>query len=100
MKQILPLGKLDFPILDRLLKKYSDSRDSRVLLGPTLGEDAAVIEFPDRYLVTKTDPERPQDQMVAVGSRTESDTVFCTLCGGEGALKICNCFAENEGSAL
>ncbi len=56
MKQTLPLGKLDFPILDRLLKKYVDNRDPRVLLGPTLGEDASVIEFPDRYLVTKTDP--------------------------------------------
>ena len=56
MKQTLPVGKLDFPILDRLLKKYADNRDPRVLLGPTLGEDASVIEFPDRYLVTKTDP--------------------------------------------
>lgn len=47
---------MDFPILDRLLKKYTSARDPRVLLGPTLGEDAAVIEFPDRFLVTKTDP--------------------------------------------
>jgi thiamin-phosphate kinase len=55
-KKILPLGKLDFPILSRLLKKHEIILDPRVVLGPKLGEDAAVIEFPDRYLVVKTDP--------------------------------------------
>ncbi|MCX6816336.1 MAG: AIR synthase family protein [Candidatus Beckwithbacteria bacterium] len=56
MKKMLPLGKLDFPLLERLLKKYETLSDPRVALGPKLGEDAAVIEFPDRFLVVKTDP--------------------------------------------
>jgi len=56
MKKTLPLGKLDFPILERLLKTYGSPTDSRVIVGPKMGEDAAVIEFPDRYLVSKTDP--------------------------------------------
>jgi len=30
--------------------------DPRVIFGPGLGRDAAVIDFGDRYLVTKTDP--------------------------------------------
>ena len=30
--------------------------DERVVLGPQIGEDAAVIDFQDRYLVAKTDP--------------------------------------------
>jgi hydrogenase expression/formation protein HypE len=30
--------------------------DQRVILGPRLGEDAAVIDLGDRYLVAKTDP--------------------------------------------
>jgi len=56
MKKKLPLGKLDFSHLEQLLKKYSSQPDSRVIIGPRLGEDAAVIDYPDRYLVAKTDP--------------------------------------------
>ena len=52
----LPLGKLDFSLLEKLLEKYQSKPDSRVIIGPKLGEDAAVIEYPDRYLVAKTDP--------------------------------------------
>lgn len=56
MRKKLPLGKIDFSLLERLLRKYQDRIDSRVIIGPRLGEDAAVIDFPDRYLVAKTDP--------------------------------------------
>ena len=52
----LPLGKLDFSLLGKLLEKYQSKPDPRVIIGPKLGEDAAVIEYPDRYLVAKTDP--------------------------------------------
>src|SRR5919197_229995 len=30
--------------------------DPRVVVGPRVGEDAAVIDFGERYLVAKTDP--------------------------------------------
>ncbi len=56
MKKKLPLGKLDLSLLEKLLKKYQSKPDSRVVIGPKLGEDAAVIDYPDRYLVAKTDP--------------------------------------------
>jgi hydrogenase maturation factor len=56
MKDILPLGKLDYRFLERLLKKYRGKNDPRLIIGPRLGEDAAVIDYPDRYLVVKTDP--------------------------------------------
>ncbi len=56
MKNKLPLGKLEFSFLEKLLKNYQSKPDSRVIIGPKLGEDAAVIEYPDRYLVAKTDP--------------------------------------------
>src|SRR6056297_662393 len=52
----LPLGKLDFSLLDKMLNKYQNKKDYRVIIGPKLGEDAAVIEYQDRYLVVKTDP--------------------------------------------
>jgi len=39
-----------------MLRRYGTPTDERVVIGPKVGEDAAVIEFPDRYLVAKTDP--------------------------------------------
>jgi hydrogenase expression/formation protein HypE len=50
----LPLGKLPFHLLADLLATLPG--DPRVVLGPRPGEDAAVIEMSDRYLVAKTDP--------------------------------------------
>lgn len=55
-KTKLPLGKLNFSLLEKLLEKYQNKADARVIIGPKLGEDAAVIDYPDRYLVAKTDP--------------------------------------------
>lgn len=48
-------GKLPLDLLTRLLGKLS-VRDPRVFLGAKPGEDAALIDFGDRYLVAKTDP--------------------------------------------
>jgi hydrogenase expression/formation protein HypE len=41
--------------MSRLLE-FQGWPDERVVLGPQIGEDAAVIDFGDRYLVAKTDP--------------------------------------------
>jgi hydrogenase maturation factor len=51
----LKAGKLPIELLDDLLSGIEIS-DPRVVLGPKAGEDAALIDFGDRYLVTKTDP--------------------------------------------
>jgi hydrogenase maturation factor len=51
----LPTGKLPAELLARLLSRVV-RRDPRVLLGPTLGEDAAIIDLGDRVLVAKADP--------------------------------------------
>ncbi len=48
-------GKLPLEFLSGLLDKI-DVKDPRVVLGSRAGEDAALIDFGDRYLVTKTDP--------------------------------------------
>lgn len=52
---ILPAGKLPRAHLARLLEKYAPA-DPRVLVGPGIGEDAAVIDRGDTLLVLKTDP--------------------------------------------
>ena len=51
----LKAGKLPLELLDDLLSGI-EITDPRVVLGPKVGEDAALIDFGDRYLVTKTDP--------------------------------------------
>lgn len=51
----LRAGKLSTGSLQRLLRRLP-AQHSRVILGPQVGEDAAVIDFGDRLLVAKTDP--------------------------------------------
>jgi hydrogenase expression/formation protein HypE len=50
-----PVGKLPSELLGRLLERYR-LEDERVVLGAKVGEDAAVLDMGDRYLVAKTDP--------------------------------------------
>ncbi|HVO62779.1 MAG TPA: AIR synthase family protein [Terriglobales bacterium] len=54
-KKVLPLGKLPLEHLRSLLK-HLPKHDQRLLIGPQIGEDAAVIDAGDRYLVVATDP--------------------------------------------
>src|SRR5512135_3431163 len=51
---ILPLGKLPPQLLADLIAGLPT--DPRVIVGPRVGEDAAVIDMGDHYLVAKTDP--------------------------------------------
>ncbi len=51
----LRLGKPPLEVLEHLFRMY-DIRDPRVIVGPRVGEDAAVLDLPDRYLVAKVDP--------------------------------------------
>jgi len=51
----LPIGKLPASMLKDLLDRYVTT-DPRVIVGPGIGEDAAVLDLGDRYLVAKTDP--------------------------------------------
>ncbi len=49
------VGKLPAELMDRLLSKI-DVRDSRIVVGPRVGEDATVLKMGNRYLVATTDP--------------------------------------------
>lgn len=55
MQEPFPLGKLPSEQLTQLLHRYIP-QDDRVIVGPGIGHDAAVISFGDRYLVAKADP--------------------------------------------
>ncbi len=50
-----PTGKLDVKILRKMLRKYAKT-DRKVMLGPRIGEDAAVIDMGQTALVVTTDP--------------------------------------------
>jgi hydrogenase expression/formation protein HypE len=52
---VLPTGKLPPDLLQAVLDKHA-VRDPRVVVGPRVGEDAAVIDLGDRYLVATADP--------------------------------------------
>jgi len=54
-KNILPVGKLPLEHLRSLLRRLP-KHDPRLVIGPQIGEDAAVIDAGDRYLVVATDP--------------------------------------------
>jgi hydrogenase maturation factor len=54
---VLPLGKLAPEMMAQLLERHTFSfPDDRVLVYPGVGEDAAVIDVGERWLVAKTDP--------------------------------------------
>lgn len=53
------VGKLRYKYLKNMLKEYAttlEKEDNRIILGSKIGEDAAVIDMGDNYLVAKTDP--------------------------------------------
>ncbi|PKO21413.1 MAG: hydrogenase expression/formation protein [Chloroflexi bacterium HGW-Chloroflexi-1] len=52
---LLPAGKLPLPLLEKFLTRFAP-HDPRIVVGPRAGEDAAVFDLGDRYLVAKTDP--------------------------------------------
>jgi hydrogenase expression/formation protein HypE len=52
----LPVGKLPVDLLNDLLNQSSSKQDPRVILGPGIGIDCAVIENGPTFLVYKTDP--------------------------------------------
>jgi len=52
---VFPTGKLPLEFLRQLLERYTRP-NGRLIAGPRVGEDVAVIDMGDRYMVVKTDP--------------------------------------------
>ena len=48
-------GKLPNKILSQLLSTLPNN-DKRIIVGPSVGEDASAIDIGDKYLLVKTDP--------------------------------------------
>jgi hydrogenase maturation factor len=56
LRMIFPPGKLNPEILKKFLKTLSINLPDEVKIGPRYGEDAAVIELEDKFLVISSDP--------------------------------------------
>ena len=55
-RESLSIGKLEPDLLKQLVFSCLGAANSRVILGPKIGEDASVIDFKDRVLVVHSDP--------------------------------------------
>ncbi len=55
-RESFSVGKLDADMLKQLVFSCLGAVDSRVLLGPRIGEDASVIDLKDKLLVVHSDP--------------------------------------------
>ncbi|MBS7287780.1 MAG: AIR synthase family protein [Candidatus Freyarchaeota archaeon] len=53
---VLPIGKVSIDVLKRIVFPCGGAKSKRVVLGPAVGEDAAVIDAGDRFLVVASDP--------------------------------------------
>ena len=65
-------------MMERMLAKMQ-IKDERVVLGPKPGEDAAVLDYGDRFLVAKTDPVTlATDQIGWYAVHVNANDVACT----------------------
>jgi hydrogenase maturation factor len=107
----LPEGKLTLEQLAGLLELMPTS-DGRLVVGPALGEDAAVLDAGDRYLVVASDPitftaAEPGTYAVAVnandvavyGARPRWFLWTCCLPAGRADLALAEALAEQVGRA-
>jgi hydrogenase maturation factor len=80
MPSRIPVGKLPASFLAELLKRYA-LPDPRVLVGPGIGQDAAVIEMGDRCLIAKSDPVTfAVDEIGWYAVHVNANDIAC--CGG------------------
>ncbi len=54
--KVLPVGKVPIDVLERIVFPRVGVKSGRVVLGPAVGEDAAVIDAGDKFLVVASDP--------------------------------------------
>jgi len=56
VKHFLSFGKISPNMLKEIVFSCLGSHNSRVIVGPKIGEDAAVVDFEDKVLVVHSDP--------------------------------------------
>jgi hydrogenase maturation factor len=79
--QSLPIGKLRAETLQAIFDKHH-TKDPRVVVGPKVGEDAAVIDMGDRYLVATSDPITFATAEIGWYGRTSTPTTSRSVAPG------------------
>ena len=99
----MDIGKFPSTLLERLLQKPGVT-DSRVLLGPKVGEDAAVIDLGETLLVAKSDPITfATDRIGWYAVQVNANDIACT--GGTprwflATLLVPEAFTEDQAEEL
>ena len=99
----MDIGKFPSSLLERLLQKPGVT-DSRVLLGPKVGEDAAVIDLGETLLVAKSDPITfATDRIGWYAVQENANDIACT--GGTprwflATLLVPEAFTEDQAEEL
>ena len=74
----MDIGKFPPSLLEKLLRKTGIS-DPRVILGPRVGEDAAVLDLGETLLVAKSDPiTMATDRIGWYAVQVNANDVACT----------------------
>lgn len=99
----MELGKFPAELLERMLANNRIS-DPRVVLGPSLGEDAAAIEMGDRLLVAKCDPVTfATDSIGWYAVQVNANDVACSGATPKwflATILVPERFSEGEGQAV
>lgn len=99
----MDIGKFPPKLLEKLLSKQGVN-DPRVLVGPRVGEDAAVVDMGDRLLVAKTDPITfASDNIGWYAVQVNANDVACT--GGVpkwflATILVPETFTEDQAEAV
>jgi hydrogenase expression/formation protein HypE len=103
MRIPLNIGKFPPNLLERLLAK-TEIKDPRVIVGPRVGEDAAIIDMGQRLLVAKSDPITFATDLVGwYAVQVNANDVACT--GGApkwflATLLVPESFSEVQAEAV
>ena len=87
-------GKLPIQTLEKILSNIS-TKNPRVAVGPKVGEDAALIDMGDRYLVATTDPITFASEQIGWYAVHINANDIAAM-GGEPKWMMCNLLIPGE----
>ncbi|MCZ6889350.1 MAG: AIR synthase family protein [Gammaproteobacteria bacterium] len=97
VKSLLP-GKLPNDVLKDLLARFATD-DPRVIVGPGVGSDAALIDMGGSYLVAKTDPVTfATDRIGWYAVHVNANDIAC--CGGDPRWFLATLLLPEQGTTV
>jgi hydrogenase expression/formation protein HypE len=100
MAQVLPLGKVDPRVLQELVVSRLPTSDGRLVVGPSIGEDAAVLDLGglgDACMVVSSDPISGASEGIGRYAVHINANDVSTL-GARPSLFVCNMLLSRDAS--